>query len=98
MNTPIQPPSKIHVTGVTRVTTAYNLLNLLIFSLVTRLSSLPYTPCNAAQRCNAKANPYLLRADLLRKRPLSVCRWIRLQNTGRGIEPNAMDQSLCPRT
>lgn len=86
MSEPIQPPSKIHVTRVTRVTTFAKYPSLLAVVAVTRLRDFLYTPCNAAQTCNARLSPWLLRAGIRRPVLLRKSRWFRLQNSGRGIE------------
>jgi hypothetical protein len=84
-------PFKVHVTGVTRVTTLAKLPDSLAFQPVTLMNDFPYTSCDAAQGCNARAIPHSLQADL----GLGVCRWRRLHDTGRGIEPNALGQHQC---
>jgi len=85
MSKPVPPPSKIHVTGVTRVTTPAKHPVSLAFPPVTRLSDFTYTPCNASLACNAQLNPRLLRASVRRARLKRDSRWLRQQNAGRGI-------------
>lgn len=85
MSTSIQPPSKIHVTGVTRVAAFAKHPESLAFAAVTRLRHFPYTRCNAAQMCNARPNPRLLRAELRLTLQKHDSRWLRPQNAGRGI-------------
>jgi len=92
----IPSPLQIHVTGVTRVTTFAKRPDPLGFPSVTLMSNFPYTSCDAAQRCNARATPRLLRADLGCNRPRGVYRWKRLHDTGRGIEPNVTGHHQCP--
>lgn len=94
MRSLIHPLSKSGVTGVTGVTLDTKQLNLLAFSLVTRLSGSPYTPCNAAATCNAKVSPHLLRADVRHVRLKREFRWLRLQVAGRGIERYTMFEIL----
>lgn len=84
-------PLKIHVTGVTRVTTFGKRPNSLTLTPVTLMSDFPYTFFDADQTCNARATPYLLLADL----GLGVRRWIRLHDTGRGTETNTKGQQRC---
>lgn len=88
MTTHIHTPFKIHVTGVTRVTTLAKRPDSLIFKTVTLMGDSPYTSCDIDQTCNAKATRYSLRADV----ESGVCRWRRLHDTGRGIERNALGQ------
>lgn len=85
MSAYIHIPFKIRVTGVTRVTTCGERPNSLAPPLVTRLRVFSYTRCNAAQTCNAKKSPRLLRADVRRTLIQRDSGWLRLQNTGRGI-------------
>ena len=82
----IHPPSKSHVTCVTRVTTLAKHPVSLAFPPVTRLSDFTYTPCNASLACNAKLSPRLLRAGVRRPWLKRDSRWLRQENAGRGIE------------
>lgn len=90
MSAPFHPSSKIHVTGVTRVTTSAKRPNSLAFPPVTRLSDFTYTPCNASLACNAKLSPRLLRAGVRRAWLKRDSRWLCQQNPGRGIERYAL--------
>lgn len=90
MNSPIQPPFEIHVTGVTRVTTVAKHPNSLAFTSVTRLSNYPYTSCDAARTCNAQLILNSLLADARHVWSQSGSRWLRLQNIGRGIERHTL--------
>ena len=92
MTTHIHILFKIHVTGVTRVTTLAKRPDSLVFEPVTLIGDSPYTSCDIDQTCNARATPHLRRADV----GLGVCRWRRLHDTGRGIERNALGQHKCP--
>ena len=51
-----EPPSKIGVTGVTRVTPITKSPVSLAFTPVTQLSGIAYIGCNAARACNAKVS------------------------------------------
>lgn len=86
MSNPIQSPTKIHVTGVARVTTFAKHLSSLAFTPVTRLCNYPYTLCDAGLLCNAQLNLRSLLADARGMWSQSDSRWLRLQNVGRGIE------------
>jgi hypothetical protein len=90
----IHPSSKSGVTRVTRVTQLTNLLNSFVFFPVTRSSDIQYSPCNAALLCNARTSPHLRQADVQRSRLKRDSRWLRLQNTGRGIEHYTMLEVL----
>lgn len=79
-----QPPSKIGVTGVTRVTPITKSPFSLAFTPVTHLRDIAYMRCNAAQACNAKVSPQALRADAFRPSLPSDLRWLRLSSAGRG--------------
>ena len=57
MSTYIRTSSKSGVTGVTRVTTYAKRPKLLALTPVTRMLGSPYSRCNSAQTCNAKASP-----------------------------------------
>lgn len=94
MNTHTHTPSKIHVTGVTRVTTFAKHPDSLAFTAVTHLRDLPYTRCNAALVCNARISPPLLRANVRRSWLQRDSRWFRLQYAGRGIEHYTMPEIL----
>lgn len=83
-------PSKIGVTGVTRVTTLAKHPTSLAFTAVTRLRDCPYTSCNSYLTCNARLSPRLLWADVRYAWLARECRWLRLQNEGRGIESYTM--------
>lgn len=85
MSAYIHTPSKIRVTGVTRVTLYAKRPNSLAPTPVTRLRFFSYTRCNAVQTCNTKKIPRLLRADVRRTLIQRDSRWLRLQNAGRGI-------------
>lgn len=94
MSTYIHIPSKIRVTGVTRVTTCGERPNSLAPTPVTRLRVFSYTRCNAVQTCNAKKSPRLLRADVRRTLIQRDSRWLRLQNAGRGIGRYTLPETL----
>lgn len=79
-----QPPSKIGVTGVTRVTPVTKSPVSLAFTPVTQLRDVPYIRCNAAQACNAKVSAQALQADAFRPSQPSDLRWLRLSSAGRG--------------
>jgi len=79
-----QTPSKIGVTGVTRVTPLTKGPVSLAFTPVTQLRDTAYIRCNAAQACNAKVSAQALRADAFRPSLPSNLRWLRLSSAGRG--------------
>jgi hypothetical protein len=85
MSTSIHPPSKIHVTGVTRVTVFANRQDSLALASVTRLHDFPYTRRNAALRCNAGTSPSLAAGHCSAFWLECKSRWLRLQDAGRGI-------------
>lgn len=80
-----QPLSKTGVTGVTCVTPFAKRPVLLAFTPVTHLSGFAHIRCNSTLACNAKVSALLL-ADALPPCVQSDFRWLRLPNSGRGIE------------